>query len=325
MSDKILYFPEIRVPQSSWFTRMLLYWDNIGTIVPMEFVERPEELGEHTRSLLQAELVTPIIPGMFLYQIPKFREAFAEYLESLGPKLSRRRRRFQRGATTEIHVEKLGGLDGVMREYGLCRGCNAPNYSPWFVVERQTARDFMAYLAAALGRLEELGSVPVTNRKKYWKPLLRESNRPIEHREMLTSLRTEILKDILPAPKRPLSADQIRAFKDKHGEQLADFRRTVERELITAAGIRDPELRRRSLSLFRDEVNEQVKGVEARLRESGFGDIVFGKLFSVMAEIPGVSFIFGLASAVYNAFQKSPEAEPPSPLVYAAYAQMELL
>jgi hypothetical protein len=325
MSDKILYFPEIRVPDSAWFTRMLLYWDSVGTIIPREFIERPEDLGEHTRSLLQAELVTPVIPGMFLYQIPRFAEAFAHYLESLGPKLDRRRRRFLAGATTEVHVEKLGDLERVMREYELCKRGNGKGYSQWYAIERQTARDFMAYLAAALGRLEEFGSVPVTNRKKYWKPLLRESDRPVEHRATLTSLRTEILKDILPAPKRPLSADQIQAFKARHKDQLTSFRRTVEREIVDAASIGDPEIRRRRLLLFREEIDDQVKEVEARLRESGFGDLVFGKIFSVMAEVPGVSFVFGLASAVYDALQKSPAVEPPSPLVYAAYARAELL
>ncbi len=94
---------------------------------------------------------------------------------------------------------------------------------------------------------------------------------------------------------------------------------------MDAASIADPELRSRRLELFREEVDEQVKQIEARLGESGYGDLVFGKIFSVMAAIPGVPFIVGLANAVYNAFQKSPEVEPPSPLVYAAYAQVELL
>ena len=77
--------------------------------------------------------------------------------------------------------------------------------------------------------------------------------------------------------------------------------------------------------MFRAEVDEEVTQIEARLAESGYRDIVLGKIFSVMAAIPGVPFIFGLANAVYSAFQKSPEIEPPSPLVYAAYAQVELL
>lgn len=101
--------------------------------------------------------------------------------------------------------------------------------------------------------------------------------------------------------------------------------RNVEREIVSAAAISDPELRRRRLELFRQEVDEQVRYVEAQLKDNEFGNIVFGKFCSVMAEIPGVSFVFGLASALYNAFQQSPQVSQPSPLVYAAYAQVELL
>ena len=118
---------------------------------------------------------------------------------------------------------------------------------------------------------------------------------------------------------------QIQNFKQVHGDRLPRFRRAVERELVAAASIPDPGLRRRHLKLFREEVEEEVQEIAARLEESGFGDLVFTKLCPVIAKVPGVSFVFGLASTVYSAFQKSPKEEIPSPLAYAAYAQLELL
>lgn len=288
-------------------------------------MEVPENLGEHTCSLLQAELITPIIPGMLLDEIPEFEQAFSEYLDGLGSDLDTRRRNFRDGSTTQVHVEKVGALESTIREFGLCRGGNDPNYSPCYEVESETAEDFMAYLAASLGRLEYLDFVPVTDKRRYWEPLLRETDHLVEHGETLSPLRLEVLRDILPAPRQPLSPDQIRCFKDQHGQQLVAFRQAVEREILTAATIPDPELRARRLQLFREEVDEQVTQIKAHLSESGYEDIVFGKLLSVMACVPGVPFVFGLASAVYNAFQKSPENEPPSPLAYAAYAQVKLL
>ena len=103
-----------------------------------------------SRGLLEAELLTPVIPGLHLYKIPSFDESFAEYLQNLGRELDDRRRRFREGEATEVHVEKVGALEGVMRDFGLCRGCNDPDYSRWYLVERETAADFMAYLAASL-------------------------------------------------------------------------------------------------------------------------------------------------------------------------------
>ena len=150
MGNNVLYFPTISVPGSAWFTRMLLYWDTVGTIIPAEFMHHPEKLGEQTRSLLEAELLTAVIPRMHLYKIPAFDKSFAKYLENLGPELDRRRRSFDSGKTTEVHAEKVGAVEDVMRSFGLCRGCNDPHYSQWYFVERKTASDFMAYLAASL-------------------------------------------------------------------------------------------------------------------------------------------------------------------------------
>lgn len=259
MSNNVLYFPNISVSGSAWFTRMLLYWDTVGTIIPADFMERPEELGEHTRALLEAELLTPVIPGMHLYKIPSFDESFAEYLENLGPEIDHRRRRFLEGETTEVHVEKVGALEGVMRSFGLCRGCNDPEYSRWYLVERETAADFMAYLAASLGKLEELSYVPITDKDRYCMPLMRAIRRPAERQSELTSLRSEVLEDCLPAPKRPISARQIQDFKRVRGGGLARFRRAVEREVIAAAAISDPELRRQCWHCFAKKSRKRYK------------------------------------------------------------------
>ncbi len=36
-TNNVLYFPYISVPSSVWFTRMLLYWDKVGSIVPRDY------------------------------------------------------------------------------------------------------------------------------------------------------------------------------------------------------------------------------------------------------------------------------------------------
>jgi hypothetical protein len=75
MVDKVLYFPYIRVPGNEWFTRVLLYWDEVGSIVPSEYIYRPESLGTYMRELVQAQLVRQVLPGDYIPKIPKFKEA----------------------------------------------------------------------------------------------------------------------------------------------------------------------------------------------------------------------------------------------------------
>lgn len=62
MADKVLYFPYIRVPGNEWFTRVLLYWDEIGSIVPSEYIYRTEVLGNYMIELLQSGLARQAFP-----------------------------------------------------------------------------------------------------------------------------------------------------------------------------------------------------------------------------------------------------------------------
>ena len=92
MKNKVLYFPYINVPNSDWFTRMLLYWDEVGAIVPYDYIEYPEKLREHTRSLVEACLVRQVIPGEHIHRIPSFRDSFSEYLNALNEEVMNKRR-----------------------------------------------------------------------------------------------------------------------------------------------------------------------------------------------------------------------------------------
>lgn len=58
MGDAVLYFPMIRPPESAWFSRVLLYWDKIGTIMPAQYSEDHEFLGAYTSGLLREGLLT---------------------------------------------------------------------------------------------------------------------------------------------------------------------------------------------------------------------------------------------------------------------------
>jgi hypothetical protein len=51
MADSVLYFPSTRVPETGWFTRVLLYWDSVGTIVPAEYLDDPLFLRPYTAGL----------------------------------------------------------------------------------------------------------------------------------------------------------------------------------------------------------------------------------------------------------------------------------
>lgn len=61
--SNLLYYPYINVPRTDWTLRTLLYYDNIGSIVPQEYFYEPERnYDEFMLELVRNELVTPINP-----------------------------------------------------------------------------------------------------------------------------------------------------------------------------------------------------------------------------------------------------------------------
>lgn len=321
MEANALYFPYIKVPKSAWFTRILLYWDKVGAIIPSDYIYKPEALGEHTRSLIEYRLVDQIFPGDYINNIPQFVSSFEDYLKGLGKDLDQRRQMFQNNNTFRIHMEKMGPIEDLLREQGLAE---VERY-PWFNVEANTADEFMTYLAGCLGQLKEIQSIPITDNESNLEVLIKSQRYASNFNRERNKLRMQILERIFPAPKHPLTAQQIEDFKINHGDKLRSFRRAVEREILSVAELQDPTHRAERIRLFEDEVQEQVDEIRRALNESGYVDTILGKLCPVISAIPGAHYVFSLANVIYGAFGKDNKPPPNSPLAYAAYAQVEIL
>lgn len=320
MKDRLLYFPYIRIPQTKWLTQTLLYWDQVSTIVPMEFIANPESLGPYMQRLVQEELVRQVIPGQYIHEIPNFEAAFGRYIADLGPALDARRTSFPREAGLHIHIEKMGGIGDMLVDQGLARSRNYP----WYEVEPASANDFMSYLAAVLGQLPSIDSSPITDERINLRNF--SDARPFSHAgqtrglvvQRLQPLRISVLDKILPIPNHPIEPGVIRAFKEKHHEMLVDFRRRVERELIMAASISNRTLRQRNLEIFYEEAAESIKEIQASMHDARW-DTVRG-MVSVVAAIPGASRFFGLAGAIWNAFSGNERHALSQDFAYAAFA-----
>jgi len=336
MIDKVLYFPYIRVPENEWFTRVLLYWDEVGSIVPSEYIESPESLGPYMRELVQAELVRQVIPGNYTYKIPRFRESFLELIDQNQMIAARRGIALERHETCRIHIEKTGdALANALCDRGLAR----PVKYPWYEVEKVTANLFMAYLASVLGHSSDLQMEPITD---HIESLSVFSNSPqsfLAPRSLIDQLRITVLEGVLPAPSGGIPVHEMVAFKDKYSSLLKRFRRHIESSLVDVARITDKDLRDRKLCLLQDGLREQIDEIQARMNERKWPRIVFGTFCElVAAAIPGAEAIAtgntisalktlpGLVAAIYSVLNESTNQDKIlcSPLAYAALAQKRL-
>lgn len=161
MPRSVIYFPYIRVPQTQWFTQVLLYWDQVISIVPDEF-QRSSELGPNMERLMDLNLVKPLSPRRYIERIPHFDEPFINYINSPAYPIRAENRELEHLQHVDVHEEKLtySLIDELSR-----RGLVRREQGSWIGLEAYTANQYMAYLASCLGRLPEINSTPITDNK----------------------------------------------------------------------------------------------------------------------------------------------------------------
>jgi hypothetical protein len=325
--DTALYFPYINVPEESWFTQILLYWDHAASIVPDTLIQNREELGPYTVELMDEGLVHSVAPRDVLRNMDAFSEGFVELLATHRPPAG-----IGIGAQL-LHEEKMNRrVYQAMQERGVAQPLS--DSGGWWMVEPTTAALYMGYLTGAMcGARRDL--FPVTNSSEMVAFLAPPAP---DMATRLQSLRYEVLSQALPAPSRPISAVQIKDFKEGHGDDLRRLRRFLSGQLAVIAEIEDPYLREARKDGIFQEIEDQV----ARLREQmsrrdwpriiavGIAGVAAAAIATVGAIItPGSAMIHGLEIGA-AALSVSPAAvgaadtvrprqfDRNSPLVYAA-------
>jgi hypothetical protein len=326
MISRVIYYPYIKVPRSPWFTQVLLYWDEVGAIVPYEYIEDPDSLGPYMVSLVKEQLVRQVIPGMYLWKAPKFVDAFLEHID-------KQTRPVNMGEWPRIHMEKLQLLGEKLCDRGLARRDKSDMYSPWFEVEQQTADEFMAYLAAVLGQISENEKFyPITDAPYGLAPFIGKVDR------RNTPLRKLILEHILPAPSEEIEPGRLADFKAKYRAELTRFRNEIEYKISELSLIGDEEDRDRRLQDVVNNLKANIAELTARMQEQknwpklDFGTLctIIGSGMSAWKAVLDQDWTFGiggaalsLAPAVYSAFQGSTIELRDEPLAYAVLTQVK--
>jgi hypothetical protein len=320
MRSNVIYFPYISVPETNWMTQMLLYWNQVSSIVPYDYIRNPSALGQYMTSLVHEELVKQLIPGQYVYRIKEFDEKFLCHLNGLGDSVDLRRARLLQRGGSLVHIEKLGNIANILEELRLAR----PDSSwPWYEVESETANEFMAYLATAISNFDDIDAIPMTSDSGVLVNLSRAGVPDNQINQQLDNLRIQILNNILPIPHNGVLPADLRHFKDRHNNLLIGFRRRIERELVDIAAINDSFLRERRLELFLEESEDQIDQIQAEMKNVGWR-IAQGGL-AVISSIPGVPQLVGLAGAILGLSPNTANNRNSVDFAYAAQARVRLI
>lgn len=305
--SNLLYYPHINVPRTDWTLRTLLYYDNIGSIVPQEYFYEPERnYEEFMLKLVQNELVTPINPIEILENPWEITRPFIELVELNRTKLPNLQDSFRKGQRGNIHIDKFSRTANIhadkfdenifyaLENLGLARR----NEGRWYSVEQKTANNLMSFLASVIGA--KTNRLPATD---YLKPTFyRQSfNQECKKRETL-------LTNLIPFPEE-IDLNKLLRFKERHSELLAAFRTRI--ELITL----NPNIIEGSPLFFQylAELHQRKEELSAKMNESKFNSIIFGTVCGLIGAYQGLASasttgaiiggLPGFANAVYSALQ----------------------
>lgn len=327
--SNILYYPYINIPRTDWALRTLLYYDNIGSIVPQEYFNNPEEHYEpFMLELVRNQLVTPINPIEVLENPWQVTRPFIQMIERNAEKLRQYRSGFNRGNRWNLHGDKFTGaqihadkfdeniFNGLM-DLGLAeRGAGR-----WYSVEKRTASNLMKFLATLISI--KTNRLPTTD---YIRPFYNRSSfhNPNYKRET-------ILTHLIPFPE-DIDLNRLTRFKEQHSNLLSAFQTRIELIALDPNIIEGTPLFQQHLL----ELTQRKEELAAKMNESRINRILYGTVCGLIGAGVGIAaasttatFIGalpGFANAVHSALQieRAEDIFDQSGLKYLALADKKL-
>lgn len=99
-----MYFPYCNIPETSWTIKSLLYWDNVGIIVPLSFIENPSRHNKFTIDLLQTDLIESVFSYDYTHKVKNFDKGFIDLINEPKFPLKKRQKDFANGYFSEIYI-----------------------------------------------------------------------------------------------------------------------------------------------------------------------------------------------------------------------------
>lgn len=296
--SQALYYPWIDICDETWLKTALLYWDSVRTIVP-ESIDAPysTDIG---RTLQDAGFLVPLRVHSGMDEIENLAADVLTYLESAeGVELLIAGRG---GRRRDIHVEKLpyelGRLADIHPEKlpyeirDLLHGLALPSGrgQDWLRVDEKFANFYMTLLASRLS--ERVGARLLTPlaaadrlavtarfdaqlngviprsmhpRWRHWREYEAFGPRHLMPRHLAPGMLANLaIERIGVAPDTPV--DRLIEFREKHRDELAQFRTKVEQlAACVEVDLTAEALRQRVTDIYTGEVAPAISNLKAAL------------------------------------------------------------
>lgn len=252
--SKVLYFPYISLPKSNWMIRTLLYWDEIGSIVPISYSREPKKLEPFMRELVAANLVKQIFPSDYIHNISDYDDAFLDMIDSSTYRQIISSRHNEKYNYIKIHIGKLGKIGSELVKRRLAKRIDYE----WYYVDTNIGHMFMTYLATLIGGVS--GYNPITDNRVVMDNFINTDLNQMEYS------RTKILSNILPGPTEINSVDELYNFKGKYQNELIRFRNKIE-TIILNNELYPNDQREKRLDIAISELNLEIEDLSEKMKK----------------------------------------------------------
>jgi len=267
MSRTLLYYPTFEIPSEQWIKDGLLYWDEIGSIIPNRF---QNILNTGILHYLSSEDLYRCFDPQQLLLRDDVNEQFARELESRldTPEFAEEIAKSTSAYYWKIAFEKMG-YDSWKKLSD--RGLTPDEYNEnsWIRVKKPAATIYMGLLARYLASADIEHVQPSTDHVEYEDIIYRCG----QHQESLLGM-SLTLKNHLPrvAPETELS--EVVAFKRQRRDELLHFRKFVDETQKRLSNCESEEEAKLEITQFKEQLELGVRTIRDLMEERRIRSVV---------------------------------------------------
>ncbi|MCZ3367259.1 MULTISPECIES: hypothetical protein [Methanobacterium] len=351
MARNVIYFPYMELLEDQWLNQVLLYWDDVYSIIPSNYKSNTFVLSDYTVKLIREELVKTFNPDDYLNpdylsekKLYNFYNLFLDHVKREEYPVPNDTKIRSMLPTLSVHMDKLAYYNeeqNILRDLDKLGLVKEKNF-PWIEVEEYTAKSYIAYLAAFGGELPEIQASPVTNDPKELKPYTPSYYQNGQIKIEKDEMRTTILDNILPTPNDPIDIEILKKFKNRHSDDLIEFRKYIESEIHDLLKERDLSYRNELKEDFVVETQDRINEISESMKKKGWKinkgmclNIVGAILDSVNAIPASLDYhhinplllgkaVLNGAKTIYEVYNYNNNGIKDDDLAYAIYCKKEL-
>lgn len=281
-TETALYFPYVKVPETTWFSQVLLYWDQAAMILPFEIpLGASLRATPYTDELINARLLRPILAEETLGKdVHTIDDGFISLLDSQTlPEVN--------DSNAQILLSNWKLISDELLDELFSRGLASdgrPEIS--MVIEQGTLELFMTYIAGLLSHADA-SLFPVTDSRQMLASLASPDDSP----SRLRALRYAVIANALPVPSQPVPVSELASFKETHTDQLRRLQRYLNGQLAEVAAIEDQFLQQVKLASVLEEIRDDVAILHEQMSKRSWPKVTFAGVGGVAASALGVASI----------------------------------